>query len=183
MPQIPPVAVDITVLQNHVHLPTRCIFIEGEVDFAMSNFLARALHIMDVNPKEPINVYLTSPGGDRMAGIAAYDLLQACKANVRIIGYGEVCSSAVTVFCGGDERYLLPNTRLLIHSGDTAVADKNDYVGTTLKEYLKSSDIMYTIIGKRLGLSLKEMKVTYSKDHWLNAKEAVKMGLADGIFK
>lgn len=179
-----PIQVDLNVIRDYVHLPTRTIFLEGAISPSSAGFLARALHILDTYPIKPISIYIMTEGGDRAAGLAMYDLIRACKSFVQIIGYGEVCSAGVTVLCAGDERILLSNTRLMIHPGSMSLElDENDQILKRAKEYNKSADKMYYILGQCMGLNVKEMYERYPRETWFSAQQAVKIGLADKVLK
>jgi len=58
---------------------------------------------------------LSSDGGEMDALTAILDTLIASKVHLTVIGRGMVASAAATLFCMGDERILLPNSRLLLH--------------------------------------------------------------------
>ena len=66
---------------------------------------------------EPINVFISSPGGHVESGDMVHDVLKYIKPRVRTIGNGWVASAGALIFVGADrsDRYCLPNARFLLH--------------------------------------------------------------------
>lgn len=179
-----PILPDLNALRDRIHLPTRTIWLEGEISSGLADWLSRALHLMDINPRSPLTIYLTSPGGEAHAGLAMYDLIRSCKSVVRIIGYGEVCSAAVIIFSAADERLLMKHAKLMIHAGEINTGDSPSIeIVSRAKEYAKFIDRMFKIIGVQMGLTVGQMKTRYSRDSWFDARAAIRMGLADGIVR
>jgi len=61
-------------------------------------------------------VLLSSPGGDTGSALAAYNFLKGVPMEVTTFNMGTVDSATALIFCGGRNRYALPNTRFLLHS-------------------------------------------------------------------
>lgn len=177
-----PIQIDLNLLRDYIHLPTRTIFLEGEVSPAMAVWTAKALHLLEIHPKLPISIYLQSEGGDLSSGLAIYDLIRACKSIVRIIGYGEICSAGVLIFCAGDERYCMKHTEFMIHPPTTHLDPRSAEETVRLaKVYKRSGDHYYRILGQYLGLNMKQMNRKFPRDSWFNASQAKKLGLVDRI--
>lgn len=171
------------VLRNGLSLPNSTYYVDGPVNEQMAGNLARALHVLD-SLESPITIYLSTPGGDRAAGIGMYDLIVACKSPTTIIGYGEVASMGVLILQAGKTRLLTPNCQLLVHSGHAQTGfDMDENIHRQAISAKKSAELVYNVIGKRIGLSGKEMATRYQWDTYLTAKQAIAAKLADGIFK
>lgn len=174
---------DLTALQSGLHLSTNHLFLEGEVSHGMSSHLARALHIMSLGRRD-ITLYLTTLGGSRTASMGMYDLLRACKSHITIIGCGDVSSAGILILQGADERLLMPNCRLMMHPGSVGLSqDLDENVMRAAKDCVQERDQFYKLIGQRAGLNLKTMMELYHMDTFLTSVKAIKLGLADGLFK
>jgi len=99
-----------------------------------------------------------------------------------VIGYGSVCSAAVVVLQAGDRRLLAPNTELMIHPGHASMNDETEEnLARFAMQAVRYRNRYYRILADKMGLSLREMLQAYDKDVWLGARQAIRLGLADGI--
>jgi ATP-dependent Clp protease protease subunit len=169
------------LLRSGLYLPTSTYFIDGEVTSRMAGDLSKALHILEA-VGEPITIHINTPGGDMGAGLAMYDRIRACKPKVTIIGEGEVMSMGACVLQAADHRLLSPNATVLIHTGCTSTGmglpEDTLRIATA---YKKTSDTVYSILAHHMKLSRKDMLEKFRYDTFLTARQAVKLGLADGI--
>jgi ATP-dependent Clp protease protease subunit len=147
----------------------------------MAGYVAKALHVLDLH-HEIITIYLSTNGGSRPSALGIYDLIRACKSLVRIIAYGDLLSAGSLILQAGDERLLMPHTRMLVHPGASQTgSDKDSNTLAYAKEAVRSRDLMYTILAERMGIGLKECLSKYDDDNWFSAKQAVRLGLADRV--
>jgi ATP-dependent Clp protease protease subunit len=61
-------------------------------------------------------ILLSSPGGDTGSALAAYNFLKNIPMEITTFNMGTVDSATALIFCGGHNRYALPNSRFLLHS-------------------------------------------------------------------
>lgn len=131
-----------------------------------------------------IDVRINSNGGDVFSGIAIYEALRTCKADVTIYVDGVAASIAGIIAMCGKPLYMSPYARLMIHS----VSGGGYGNATELRELAAlmenlESDLARIIAG-RCGMRPEDITARYfdGSDHWLTAQEAVDMRLADGIY-
>lgn len=143
---------------------------------------------------EDLKIILKSPGGSVVEGFAMADMLRAHSAEVEIIGTGIVGSIATMIFAAGTKgkRKLTQNAFFMIHKpssglGGTAddlrseadILDNMD--GVLVSNYvdlIESNDKL--INGSREETEAK-VREWMAVEKWFNAREAVAVGLADGI--
>lgn len=106
----------LSFLINGVDIENRIIDVRGIVDSQMASVIIRSLMIMSAQNTKPINVMLSSPGGDVSDGLAIYDFIRACPCPVHIQANGIVASSAFIIFLAGDVRTATPHTSFMMHS-------------------------------------------------------------------
>ncbi len=131
-----------------------------------------------------IDVRINSVGGDVFSGMAIYAALKASKANITIYIDGVAASIAAIIALCGKRLVMSPFAKLMLHRvsggtyGNSAELRKYADLMETLENDLAS------MIAERCKMSVEEIKTRYfdGQDHWLNAKEAVAMGLADEIY-
>lgn len=167
------------------HLMKRRIFINGTIDDELANnFLSQMLYLQQES-KEPITIYINSPGGNVNAGLVIYDCIQACEVEVNTICVGMAASMAAILFAGGQNghRYILPHSKVMIHEpllsngvGGSATSIKN-----ISDSILETRELVNGILAKHTGKTLKAVNKATSFDNYMNAKEAIEFGICDKI--
>ena len=143
---------------------------------------------------DELKIILKSPGGSVVEGFAMADMLRAHGADVEIIGTGIVGSIATMIFAAGTKgkRKLTQNAFFMIHkpsSGMGGTADDlrseadilDNMDGVLVSNYvdlIESNDKL--INGSREETEAK-VREWMAQEKWFNAKEAVAVGLADGL--
>lgn len=107
---------DLNWLVNGVDFENRRIEIRGEVGEPMASYVTRALLKMSEKSLEPIELYLSSYGGDVYEGLAVYDALLACPCDIHMVASGKIMSAGFIIFLGGDKRTAAPHTSFMAHS-------------------------------------------------------------------
>ena len=141
--------------------------------------------LMDLQLRyKKIDVRINSNGGDVFSGIAIYEALRTCKADVTIYVDGVAASIAGIIAMCGKPLYMSPYARLMIHSvSGGGYGNASELRGlAALMENLER-DLARMIAG-RCGMKPEDITARYfdGSDHWLTAQEAVDMKLADGIY-
>ena len=129
---------------------------------------------------KPIIVNINSPGGFVDELLALVDMLESMPAPVITRAYGQVCSCGFVLFCVGDERYVGPNTSLMYHEIAYGICGKNSEVKNYQDYSKKIQKRVDRIIVNKTGLTFKKLNEwkKENQDKWLEAKEAVDLGIA-----
>lgn len=86
-------------------LKDRIIFLGEEVnDVTASLVVAQILFLESEDPTKDINLYINSPGGSVVAGMAIYDTMQYVKCDVSTICMGMAASMGAFLLAGGDRK-------------------------------------------------------------------------------
>ena len=96
---------------------SRNVLITGSIDDKAARKAVTHLLALAEDGDEPINLYISSPGGHVESGDMVHDMIKFIRPEVRCIGSGWVASAGALIFVGADKknRYCLPNTRFLLH--------------------------------------------------------------------
>jgi ATP-dependent protease ClpP protease subunit len=62
-----------------------------------------------------ITILISSPGGEVVSGISAYNYLKSLPIKLTTYNFGEVDSIAVALYCAGQYRFSVPNGAFLVH--------------------------------------------------------------------
>lgn len=165
---------------------SREIFITDEVNASTSVKLIKELMVLDKLSDEEVTIYINSPGGEVISGMAVYDVIRMMRAPVKTVCIGTAASMGAMLFLAGDKREMLPHTRLMIHDpafGGGNMAGKKPHELQQYVEKLKQTqDIIVDIIAERTGKSKEEVRDTTKEDSYFNVDEAMEYGLATGVY-
>lgn len=165
---------------------SREIFITDEVNASTSVKLIKELMVLDKLSDEEVTIYINSPGGEVISGMAVYDVIRMMRAPVKTVCIGTAASMGAMLFLAGDKREMLPHTRLMIHDpafGGGNMAGKKPHELQQYVEKLKQTqDIIVDIIAERTGKSKEEVRDTTKEDSYFNVEEALEYGLATGVY-
>ena len=105
---------------------SRSVIIAGEITDKLASRAVMQLIALAEDNDDPINVFISSPGGHVESGDMVHDMIRFIRPLVRTIGSGWVASAGALIFVGADktDRYCLPNTRFLLHQPSGGVGGK-----------------------------------------------------------
>lgn len=141
------------------------------------------LHLQRQDSTTPITLYINSPGGEVQSGLALYDVMQAVSCPIRTVCLGMAASMGALLFIAGDEREILPHSRVMIHdpligagAGGSALSVK-----ARADDFMRIRDITAGVIARHSGMSIERVFELTASDTYFEAEEAVEAGLADRV--
>lgn len=135
-------------------------------------------------PAKPIELHMSSPGGDAHEMQRLIDVIEASPCQFKFYGSGVIASAAVWVMACCDERYLYRSTRILVHdsSGDYVESPgKLIDARIQVEEDAKLQAHLNQVFADNSRMPLEFWDEIVKRDLWLTADEAVLLGLADKI--
>lgn len=128
-----------------------------------------------------INVYINSPGGIVPDGHAIHNALKRHKATVNVFVDGMALSAASVVMVAGDNVEIADNAMVMIHDPWTGeVGNAADFFATATR-LDKVADSIARNYTTRIDKPANEIREMMKAETWLDAHEALEMGLADSI--
>ena len=167
-------------------LEDRIIFLGEEVNEHTANVVvAQLLHLANEDPKADISLYINSPGGSVYDGLAIYDTMQFIKPDVATYGIGLQASMGAFLLSSGakGKRFMLPNSRAMIHQPSSGTQGKISDQEITLREGLRLKKRLNEILAQNTGQKLSKIEKDVDRDFWMSAEESVEYGLADKVIK
>ena len=158
----------------------------SSTSFSMSSieYAVRALHRMATEaPGKPIEIHMCSYGGDPYAMLRLYDEIHACPCQIKFFGCGAIMSAATWIMAGCDERYLHPNTTIMVHDGNNSLEGKHTDLLVSAGEEKRLQDLLYDIYTANSRMPREFWADVCQRDLYMTASEAVSMGLADKILE
>jgi ATP-dependent Clp protease protease subunit len=137
--------------------------------------------LVAINSKKPIELHVMSPGGDPYFMMALYDEILYCPCQVKFIGKGLVGSAATWIMAVCDERYLHPNTTVLLHYGYGGHSGTHTDSQVDAKEDKRFRARLAQLYVDNSHMPLNFWQDVLQRDTHITAEEAVLMGLADKV--
>ncbi len=166
-------------------LRSRKLFFTEEVTPESSNELIQYLICLEEkDEKEPITIYINSPGGEVVSGLAAYDTIRTLKCPVNTVCIGTAASMGSILFLAGEKRSMLPHTKIMIHDpliSGLSGSKKALELEKEAKQLLETREVIGKIIAERSGRKIREVYAKTKEDCFLTAQEALEFGIATEI--
>ncbi len=165
-------------------LKDRIIFLGTDVNSHTANLVvAQLLFLQSEDSKKDIFLYINSPGGSVYDGMAIYDTIQYITNDVQTVGIGLQASMGAFLLSSGTKgkRFLLPNSRVMIHQPSSGTRGKVSDMEIDLKESLRIRQLLNEILAKNTGQKLSQIEKDVDRDYWMTADEAKEYGLVDAV--
>lgn len=169
-------------------LEDRIIFVHGEVNDAMADtVIAQMLYLESVNPNKDITLYINSPGGQVTSGLAIKDTMDLVKCNVATVGIGMCASMGAFLLASGEKgkRSVLANTTVMIHQPLGGFQGQATDIEIRANRILKIKEKLTRYLSEYTNgkVSYEKMLELCERDNFLEAEEALELGLVDQVIK
>ena len=158
---------------------SRNVIIAGGIDDKMAQKTVTHLLALAEDSDDPINLFISSPGGHVESGDMVHDMIKFITPKVRTIGSGWVASAGALIFVGADreDRYCLPNTRFLLHQPSGGIGGSASDMMIQADQIKKMRERFDKLFAEATGQSEKKIREDTQRDFWLNTDEAIDYGL------
>ena len=167
-------------------LKDRIVVLNGEVtDQMAASITSQLLFLSAEDPKKDITMYITSPGGSVMAGMAIYDTMQYIPNDVVTVCMGYAASMGAFLLAGGTKgkRMVLPNAEVMIHQPLGGAQGQATEIEIAARHILQTKEKLNRILSENTGKDYETVCADTERDNWKTAEEAVAYGLADKIIQ
>lgn len=167
-------------------LKDRIVFIGTAIEDIVANtVIAQLLFLQTDDPDKDIHLYINSPGGVVSSGLAIYDTMQYIKPDIATYCIGQAASMGALLLTAGakGKRYVLPNSRVMIHQPIGGFYGQASDVEIHAKEILKMKDNLNHILAKHTGQPLDKIEVDTERDYFMSGKEAKEYGVVDEVIE
>ena len=165
-------------------LKERVIFLVGPIDDYVANVVVAQLLFLEAeNPEKDISLYINSPGGVVTAGMAIYDTMQFIKPDVSTICVGQAASMGSFLLAAGakGKRYILPNSRVMIHQPSGGAQGQATDIAIQAKEILYLRERLNAELAKNTGQTIEKISQDVERDYFMAAEEAKAYGVVDSV--
>ena len=167
-------------------LKDRIIFLADEVnDVTASLVVAQILFLESEDPTKDINLYINSPGGSVVSGMAIYDTMQYVKCDVSTICMGMAASMGAFLLAGGTKgkRFALPNAEIMIHQPSGGAQGQATEIKIAAEHILKTKKKMNEMLAANTGQPIEVIERDTERDNYMTAQEALEYGLIDQVIE
>ena len=167
-------------------LKDRIIFLGEEVnDVTASLVVAQILFLESEDPTKDINLYINSPGGSVVAGMAIYDTMQYVECDVSTLCMGMAASMGAFLLAGGTKgkRYALPNAEIMIHQPSGGAQGQATEIKIVAEQILKTKEKLNKILAENTNQPIEVIERDTERDNYMSAEEALAYGIIDKVIE
>lgn len=165
-------------------LKDNIIFLNGEVNHdSASIVIAQLLFLASEDSKKDIKLYVNSPGGSVVDGLAIIDTMNHIKNDVSTICVGMAASMGAMILSFGakGKRLALPNSEVMIHQPLGGYEGQASDIEIRTKRILETKATLAKMISKNSGQPLAKVEKDMDRDYFMTAEAAKKYGLIDKV--
>jgi ATP-dependent Clp protease protease subunit len=165
-------------------LEERIVYFGTDVNNDSSNACVQSLiYLAARDAKAPITMYLNSPGGSVVDGMAIYDTMQRIAPPVHVIVAGMAASMGSIILSGGakGERAIMPHGEVLLHQPLGGARGPATDIQISAVRILKTKEQLIRLLAKNCGQKYEKVLEDCDRDYWLDAEEALAYGIVDKI--
>nr|QXI85618.1 clp protease proteolytic subunit [Gentiana sikkimensis] len=158
----------------------RLLFLGQAVDSEISNQLIGLMIYLSIeDDNKNLYLFINSPGGWVIPGIAIYDTMQFVRPDVHTICMGLAASMGSFILVGG-EILLYSIIRVMIHQPASSFYEAaTGEVILEAEELLKLRETITRVYGQKTGKSLWVVSEDMERDVFMSAREAQAYGIVD----
>jgi ATP-dependent Clp protease, protease subunit len=161
-------------------LKERIIFLTGPIGDGLSTLVVAQLLFLEAeNPKKEISMYINSPGGSLISGMAIYDTMHFVRPPVSTMCVGQSAAIAALLLAAGTKglRFALPNASIMLHQPSGAFQGQATDIMVHAQEILNLKKRLNAIYVRHTGQPLHKIEEALERDYFLTAEMAKDFGL------
>nr|QGX07030.1 ATP-dependent Clp protease proteolytic subunit [Comastoma falcatum] len=163
----------------------RLLFLGQGVDNEISNQLIGLMIYLSIeDDNKDLYLFINSPGGWVIPGVAIYDTMQFVRPDVHTICMGLAASMGSFILVGGEitKRLAFPHARVMIHQPASSFyeAQAGEFI-LEAEELLKLRETLTRVYGQRTGKALWVVSEDIERDVFMSATEAQAYGIVDFV--
>lgn len=165
------------------NLSKRIVHLVGEINEQMAAAVVGQLLYLDSLNHETISLYIYSPGGEVSSGLAILDTMNFIESPVSTVCLGMAASMGAVLFSAGEKghRYVLPHSEVMVHQPMGGSNGQASDILIAADHIKRTRNTLAEILADNCSRAVDEVMQDLDRDKWMNAKEAVEYGIADGI--
>lgn len=168
-------------------LQDRVIFLDAGFDDNMAHIIKQSLYWMDAQSRDPITLYITSPGGSVHAGLGIADIVSMMKSPIHTVVLGIAASMGCYMQSTmGTKGLRLAGKRAQIMAHQVSSGTQGTLADQKIS--LAHSELLDEMLAREIaeavGVTYEQYKQDTIRDMWMTAEQALnygEKGFIDGI--
>lgn len=165
-------------------LKDNIVFLNGEVNHdSASIVIAQLLFLSSENPKKDIKLYVNSPGGSVVDGMAIIDTMNHIPNDVStiVVGIAASMGAMISSFGKKGKRFALPNSEIMIHQPLGGLEGQASDLEIRANRIIAMKKTLIQMISENTGQPLAKVEKDMDRDYYMTAQEAKKYGIIDKV--
>jgi len=165
-------------------LQHRILFLAGEVTAESANRLVADLLLLDADDHQrSIDLYVNSPGGNVLDGMAVIDTMHCIQAPVSTVCVGQAASMGAWLVAAGErgKRFGTPNAEMMIHQIAWGMAGHTEDIRVRTEQMVRLQEKMVHLLAGWTGQSAERIRQDMNRDFFMTATAAREYGLIDEV--
>lgn len=165
----------------------RVYWVDGEINDDLLELVKMIIRCnredkgLAVDAREPIKIFISSPGGETQAMWSAMQAIQISKTPCYTINFSYAYSAAAELLIAGHKRFALKGSTTMIHRGSCFIGGEQGVVESTQK-YMKAMEQRYQyFLLSHTKIDQKAYKRRASSGMYFDEYEALENGIIDEI--
>lgn len=131
--------------------------------------------------KEPIDVWLNSPGGDCVAASRIYTMLMNYPDDVNVKIDGIAASAASVIAMAGTKVSMAPTAMIMIHNPLTIVGGQKEDLDQAAQMLTETKESIINAYELKTNLPREKISSMMDDETWMNVNKAIELGFADDM--
>ena len=163
------------------------IYLNGEIDeMTVLEVIGKFRTVLNnrekENSKDPINMIIDSPGGCAYSMFGIIDYIENLDVKVNTICRGRAMSAAALILASGTgKRLASKRSTVMLHEGSSVQVGKYSDLKVASKQADKMENMVRDLLAEKTKKDANWWAENTKTDLWLNANEALDLGLIDDI--
>lgn len=160
----------------------RKISIYDEIGEDIIGRALRSLDLLESISSEPIEISISSFGGDVYSGFALVERMLSSKCDIITIAEGKVMSMGFLLFTAGKIRKAGKYTSFMAHQVSSISMGKLSELEADINETKRLNDLIIEVLGERTDKTAKWWKnETKHQDRYYDVNKALKLGIVTDV--
>lgn len=165
-------------------LESRIVFLQTPIDSAVASVVnAQLMHLNNESTERPIELWISSPGGEVSSGLSIHDVMRHVEAPVYTICSGTAASMGAFLLAAGDKRYATQNSRVMIHQPLGGTQGQVSDIKIQAEEIEKLRNLLESYLSEYTGQPYEKINTDCERDFHMNAQESKDYGIIDDVIK
>ena len=160
------------------------LYLVGEIDQKMAMDFVAAMSVL-ADEQRDVEIIINSPGGEVLAGLVIYDIIQSYQYRITMYCTGLAASMGAVILAGGQRgrRYILPHSKVMIHEPliSGGMGGSATTIEKTAQNILETKAVLNKILSRHTGRTIEKINEATLFDNYMTAEQAVEFGICDGI--